>query len=222
LNIAYHIAFLLTLPLLLMGSALATDFSFSESEANDKADEQQAQSEARELINSLMATPCSKNLKDKKTAIIISERSTDGGYVTNQSNYGLHFAEINRRLKDIGLRTYTQEEIKGQIRAAEVKAFMENDPDAQMSAASRLGASFILRGLIESRTTFNPVAKVNEVHLSMSFTLVAASGKSVASVSEEAESWAGSDTTGAALALVKEKADLVVAKLYSEYCENAK
>ena len=56
----------------------------------------------------------------------------------------------------------------------------------------------------------------------MSFTLVAASGKSVANVSEEAESWAGSDTTGAALALVKEKADLVVAKLYGEYCENAK
>lgn len=64
--------------------------------------------------------------------------------------------------------------------------------------------------------------KVNEVHVTMTFTLVTSSGKSVASVTEESESYSGSDTTGTALALVREKADLVVAQLYSEYCQNAK
>jgi len=219
---ARSVRFLLAAFLAFGAIAHARDFSFSETEAREKAEEQETTAEAQELINQLLATPCSKNLKGRKTAVIIAERNVDGGYVTNQSNYGLHFAEINRRLRDLGLRTYTPEEIKAQIRAAEVQAYMNNDPDAQISAASRLGASFILRGLIESRSSFNPVAKVNEVHVTMSFTLVSAAGKSVASVSESAESWAGSDTTGVALSLVKEKADLVVAKLYSEYCANAK
>lgn len=202
--------------------AQAKPFSFSEAEERQKAEDQQEKDATRHYIQDLLDTPCSKNLKDRKTAIIIGERNSEGGYQTDQTNYGLHFAEINGRLRQLGMRTYTPEEIKAQIRAAETTAFLNNDPDAQISAASRLGASFILRGLIDSRTTFNPVVKVNEVHVTMTFTLVTSSGKSVASVTEESESYSGSDTTGTALALVREKADLVVAQLYSEYCQNAK
>lgn len=200
----------------------AAEFSFSQTEAREQEEETAKEDASKNLIQELLATPCSKGLKNKKTAIIIAEKNTEGGYETEQKNYGLHFAEINRRLREVGLKTYTQEEITAQIHGAEMQAFMNNDPDAQISAASRLGASFILRGLIESRVSFNPVAKVNEVHMTMTFSLVNSAGKSVADVTEEAESYSGADTTSTALALVKEKADLVVATLYSEYCKNAK
>lgn len=207
---------------LLCGSVAASEFSFSETEAREEAEEVEAEVAASKLIQELLATPCSRTLKNRKTALVIAERKSEGGIETEQKNYGLHFGEINRCLQEIGLRTYTQEEIAAQIRNAEVQALMNNDPDAQISAASRLGASFILRGIIESRTSFNPVAKVNEVHVTITFSLVDASGKSVANVSESADSFSGADTTSVALELVKSKADLVVAKLYSEYCENAR
>lgn len=202
--------------------AYGKEFSFSETEAREEAEEKQAEEEGRALIEALLATPCSGRLKGAKTAVMVAERTTDGGYETDQSSYGLHFSEINHRLRALGLRTCTPQEIMAQIQKAELEAFFNNDPDAQISAASRLGASFVLRGLIDSRTTFNPIAKVNEVHVTMSFTLVTSGGKNVASVTEDVESYSGSDTAGMALSLVREKADLVVAKLYSQYCSSAK
>jgi hypothetical protein len=217
-----HVLLIALVALLLGPGAYAKGFSFSATEAQEESEEQQVKEEAKKLIEKLLATPCSKGLKNRKTAVIIAERTTKGGYETNQSSFGLHATEINRRLRDLGLRTYSPKEIMAQIQAAEIAAFMNNDPDAQISAASRLGASFTLRGLIESRVTHNTVANVNEVHITMTFTLITSSGKTVANVSEEAESYAGSDTSGIALSLVREKAGLVVAKLYSEYCQNAK
>jgi len=217
----FSFSFLIVLIAFPATSAHAKPFSFSEAEAQDKAEEEKAEADNRALIEELKATPCSKGLANSKTALIIAERSTDGVYQTNQLNYGLHYGEIKSRLRDLGMRTYTQEEIHAQIKSAEIQATMNNDPDAAISAASRLGARFILRGLIESRATFNTVARVNEVHISMSFTLVNSSGKTIASVSKNAESYSGSDTAGMALTLVKENADFVVATLYSEYCKNA-
>lgn len=199
-------------------SAYAGKFSFSERERQQQDQEQQQKADEQQYIQSLLATPCGRGLSGKKTAVIVAERHSDGEYVTEQSNYGLLFTEINSRLRQIGLRTCTQEEIKSQIKAAEIEAFMNNDPDAQMGAASRLGASFILRGLIESRVTQNRVANVAEVSVTVSLVLVGTNGKIVGQSSVSGESYSGSDAIGTALNLVKEQADRAVAELYSSYC----
>jgi hypothetical protein len=69
--------------------------------------------------------------------IIASAPPTDA---TTQSSYGPHFNAINKRLRALGLNTYTQEEIRAQIAQAETDAYFRNDPDAALNASKKLGA----------------------------------------------------------------------------------
>ena len=138
-----------------------------------------------------------------------------------QENYGPHYRAINDRLRGLGLATYTPEEIRRQIAQAEIDAVMRNDPDAALSASKRLGASFVLRGLISSTSVPNAVMRVNQVTVTMGFTLAASNGRLVAQADAQSASYAGSDVAKMALTLVEEQADEVVAKLYGEYCRNA-
>ena len=151
---------------------------------------------------------------------VIAER-TANGYNTTQSRYGPHFQAINHRLRALGLKTYTQEEIRAQIAQAEIEAHFRNDPDAAINASKKLGANFILRGLITTQTGINPVLKINEVAVHMGFTLVSSGGKTISSVAAKADSYSGTDTLGMALTLVNEQADEVVAQLYNDYCRLA-
>ena len=154
---------------LIAGGAQA--FKFSEEEDKSKAEDQ-----ARaQRIGQLVSVPCKKQLKNQKIMVIIAER-TSNGFNTTQSRYGPHFQAINHRLRALGLKTYTQEEIRAQIAQAELEAHFRNDPDAAINASKKLGASFILRGLITTQTGINPVLKINEVAVHMGFTLVSAGG----------------------------------------------
>jgi hypothetical protein len=135
-----------------------------------------------------------------------------------QAAYGLLFNQINQRLRNVGLKTYSQSEIASQVAQAEMEAFLNNDMDAAAGAASRLSASFILKGVIATRTEINPVLNINEVFLTMAFTLVDASGRIVSDVTARGDAYSGQDTLAVALELVKEQADTVVARLYSDYC----
>jgi hypothetical protein len=193
-------------------------FSFSESEKQEAQREAEERAEKAEAIRYLKSIPCKAEIKKKKIAVIIGERHSDGGFVYDQGNYGLLFQEINKRLREIGLTTYTQDEIRAQIAQAEIKAFMSNDMDAAIAAASRLKAHFIIRGMIHSRTQINPVANVNEVFVDMGFTLLNARGLTISDVTAKGDAFSGSDTLSVALDLVRENADYVVAKLYHDYC----
>ena len=84
-----------------------------------------------------------------------------------------------------------------------------------------MGADFILRGLISSRTATNPVLRIPEVYINMGFTLTAANGKTISETSASADSYSGTDTLGMALTLVNEQADGVVARLANDYCRHA-
>jgi hypothetical protein len=191
-------------------------FKFSEEEEKAKGEDQ-----ARaQRIGQLVSAPCKQQLKNKKIMLVIAER-TANGYNTTQSRYGPHFQAINHRLRALGLKTYTQEEIRAQIAQAELEAHFRNDPDAAINASKKLGASFILRGLITTQTGINPVLKINEVAVHMGFTLVSAGGKTISSVAAKDESYSGTDTLGMALTLVNEQADEVVARLYNDYCRSA-
>ena len=191
-------------------------FKFSEEEEKAKGEDQ-----ARaQRIGQLVSAPCKQQLKNKKIMLVIAER-TANGYNTTQSRYGPHFQAINHRLRALGLKTYTQEEIRAQIAQAEIEAHFRNDPDAAINASKKLGASFILRGLITTQTGINPALQINEVAVHMGFTLVSAGGKTISSVAAKDESYSGTDTLGMALTLVNEQADEVVARLYNDYCRSA-
>ena len=109
--------------------------------------------------------------------VVIGEVQSNGWIVAHQENYGRHFQAINARLRSLGLTTYTPEEIRRQIAQAEIDAYFRNDPDAALSAARRLGASFILRGLITAQTVRIPLVRLNQVSVDMGFTLTGANGR---------------------------------------------
>ena len=200
-----------------MGSATAQGFKFSQPDETDRIE-----SEARQArIAEQLSTPCRAALKDRKIMVVIGERQSNGFILAQQQNYGAHFQAINTRLRAMGLRTYTSEEIRRQIAQAEIDAYFRNDPDAALAASKRLGASFVLRGLISSQASRNPMIAVNQVMVDMDFTLTGADGRVISDTHANSGSYAGADIQHMALTLVNEQADEVVAKLYSDYCRNA-
>jgi hypothetical protein len=149
--------------------------------------------------------------------VLIGE-SRDGYMQTAQSSYSGHFDALNARLQGLGLKTVTQAQIKAQIAQAEIDAYFKNNPDAALSASKRLSAQYILRGLITSQAGYNAIIRVNQVSIRMAFTLTDANGRILSQTTAENASYAGVDTSGMALTLINEKADEVVAQLYSDYC----
>jgi len=213
----------LLLPLMTLLTVTSVDplhaqrFSFSQPDDADK--QEQAARDAR--IADALSAPCRADLKNKKIMVVIGERQSNGYVEARQQNYGEHYQAINQRLQALGLRTYTPEEIRRQIAQAEIDAYFRNDPDAALSASRRLGASFVLRGLISSQATPNPMMAVNQVSVNMGFTLTASNGRVISDTEARSSSYAGSDVHQMALTLVNEKADEVVAMLYADYCRNA-
>lgn len=195
-------------------SALAA-FSFSEEEEKQKAADA-----PKKGGGSAVSAACRESLKNRKVMVVVGQR-TARGTDANQSTYGSHFGAINKRLKKFGFNTYTQEEITAQIAQAEIDAYFRNDPDAALNASKKMGADFILRGVISSRSAINPVLRIPEVYVSMGFTLTAADGKTISDASASADSYSGTDTLGMALILVNEQADGVVARLANDYCRHA-
>jgi hypothetical protein len=198
----------------------AQGFKFGNPDAVDEQ-ERQDKDAADARIADQLSTPCRADLKDRKIMVVIGERRSDGFIAAEQQNYGPHYQAINRRLRALGLRTFTPEEIRRQIAQAEIDAYFRNDPDAALSASKRLGASFILRGLISSQAGQNPMIAVNQVSVDMDFTLTGSNGKPISDAQASSASFAGQNVSKMALTLVNEKADEVVAKLYSDYCRSA-
>jgi len=210
-------ALVVLVALLAAGPVAAQGFKFSQPDDNAKMEEAARQ----DRIAYELSTPCRADLKGKKIMVIIGEEQSNGYISAVQQNYGRHYQAINVRLRSLGLRTFTPEEIRAQIAQAEIDAYFKNNPDAALSAARRLGASFILRGLISSQATRNPMIRVNQVEVSMGFTLSGSNGRIISDVAANSSSYAGANVAQMALTLVNEQADEVVAKLYGDYCRNA-
>jgi hypothetical protein len=204
-----------------LGAAAQQGFSFSQDQEKSAREQAAAEAARQNRVATNLSTPCRQAIRDKKIMLIIGEQQSNGVVLAQQQNYGPHFQVINGRLRSLGLQTYTPEEIRKQIAQAEIDAYFKNDPDKALSASRRLGAAFVLRGLITSQATVNPVLRVNQVSVGMGFSLASSNGKHVADASAAAASYAGPDVRAMALTLLNEQADEVVSKLYSDYCRNA-
>ena len=191
-------------------------FKFSD---EDKAAEQEKA--ARDAsIAAQLSTPCMQRIKNSKIMVLIAERE-NGVIHTGQQRFSQHFDAINSRLRSLGLRTYTQAEIRAQVAQAEIDAYFRNDANAALAASRKLAASYTLKGLISSSASVNRIVNVNQVNVSMNFTLTGANGRMLSQVERSGGSYAGADVDGMALTLVNEQADEVVARLYADYCERA-
>ncbi len=201
-------------------SANAQGFKFSNPPDGAEADAAiQAQREAR--VSAQLATPCRDRIRNRKIMVLIAEEK-NGVMQAKQSGYSRHVDSINTRLKGLGLKTYSAEEIRRQVAQEEIDAYFKNDPDRALSASRRMAAQYVLRGVIASKATRNAMVNVNTVNIDMQFTLTDSAGRPVSSAAASNASYSGSDTTGMALTLIEERADEVVARLYSDYCRNAK
>jgi acid stress-induced BolA-like protein IbaG/YrbA len=203
------------------GPAWTQGFSFSQQEAQDKAAAKADDDARQNRIADQLATPCRTDLKGKKIMLVVGQVQSNGVIMAHQQNYGPIFQAINSRLRSLGLKTFTPEEIRAQIAQAEIDAYFRNDPDAALAASKKLGASFVLKGLINEQAMRNPMMPVNQVSVNMTFTLTGGSGRIISNADAYSTSYAGVDVSRMAQTLVNENADEVVAKLYGDYCRNA-
>jgi hypothetical protein len=201
------------------GLAHAQGFQFPDENEAQKARAAE-ESARRAQVEVLLSTPCRARIKNQKIMVLIG--TNQNGFVSaRQADYSAHFDAIDRRLRALGLRTYTQAEIRRQIAQAEIDAQFRNDPDAAISASRRLAAQYILRGLISITATSNPIINLNQVSIQLDFILTGANGRMISEANARNESYSGQDTLGMALTLINERADEVVAQLYSDYCQKA-
>jgi hypothetical protein len=198
----------------------AEPFRFSTDAAKERANEQADEARRAQEIQQLVSVPCQHRLKNRRILQLIGER-TATQLLTRQDRYAPLFRVIDARLQALGLKTYTQEQIRQRIAQAEVDAYFKNDPDAALAASKRLAADYVLRGSISTRTGVNPLVQVNEVAVHIELTLSAADGRVLSTVEAHSDSYSGEDTLGTALKLVREQADPLVAQLYNDYCRNA-
>jgi hypothetical protein len=200
-------------------SVQAQGFKFSNPPPGAQA-EADAQAQRQAQVWEQLATPCRDRIKNRKIMVLIGEER-NGFVVAAQGGFGRHVDAINNRLQSLGLKTYSAEQIRRQVAQEEIDAYFKNDPDRALSASKRMAAQYVLRGVIASQATRNAVVNANQVSVNMNFTLSDAAGRPVSTAAASNASYAGSDVAGMALTLIEERADEVVARLYSDYCRSA-
>lgn len=198
----------------------ADPFRFSTQEQQERAKEQALEAQQALATRQLVSVSCQDKLKNRKILQLVAERSS-GHWQTRQEDYAPFFDIIDARLRALGLKTYTQQQIKGRIAQAEMDAYFNNDPDAALAASKRLAADYVLRGEIRTTTGINPVVGVKEVAVDVRLTLSSASGRQLSEVSSHSDAFSGHDTLVTATDLLHREADRLVAQLYNDYCRKA-
>jgi hypothetical protein len=203
------------------GPLWASGFTFSGYEQQQAQEEAAQVDEERRVVGELLSVDCSSKLKGQRIAVLIGEERTGQGSA-RRTNDGPLFDEINSRLRGLGLKTCTQQEINAQVADAERTAFLNNDMDAAIAAAGRLQARFLLRGLIAVSERRNPILDIDELFLTLSLTLLDRKGRVISTVSATADSYVANDALQTALQLTREKADRMLAELYNDHCRQGR
>jgi hypothetical protein len=205
-----------------LGTSVSADpFKFSTAEQQEQARQQAAEEQHAQAIQQLVSIPCRQRLKNRKIVQLIAERSTSGRWEAQQDRYESLISIIDARLHALGLKTFSEQQIKASIAQAEIDAYFNNDPDAALAASKRLSAEYILRGDITTKAGVNRVVGVNEVAVDVALVLTSAAGREISRVEGHSDAYSGTDTLGTAAQLLRQQADPLVAQLYNDYCRKA-
>lgn len=195
-------------------------FRFSDPAPDAQADAA-AQAQKRAQVEAQLATPCRDRIRNRRIVVLVGEER-NGAVSAPQGRFGRHVEAINGRLQQLGLKTYSAEQIRKQVAQEEVDAYFKNDPDRALSASKRLAAQYVLKGVIGTQAFRNAAVNANQVNVALDFTLTDAAGRPVSAARATNASYAGADVSGMALTLIEERAEEVVAQLYADYCRNAR
>lgn len=195
-------------------------FPIGNAAAKEEKTRRDTAASSRKRVSLQLAPACKETLKNRRTIILIGERNKQG-VEARQGSYSAHFNSIAQRLRNLGLKPYSQEEIAAQIAPSEIDRYLRSDADTALATRQKLDVDFILRGLISSRSTHSVALRVPEISVNMDFTLAASDARALTKVSARAESYSGTDPQGMALTLVNEQAAGIVARLYGDYCRDA-
>lgn len=146
----------------------------------------------------------------------------DSYSTTNRSVYGNLVDELNSGFQQLGLKTYTSSEINEHIARAEQEAVLNNDPDAAIAAAERLSASFVLKGVISTRSQLNRVINVDEVFVTINLMLVDRQGRQIASAQINETTFSDADVLNTIQNLVKKQSNAITYRLFKDYCQGGK
>lgn len=233
MNPKLQMVFLLFLiPSLLFPAALWS-FSFSEHEANEAASDTVSAHPPGQLH-------CPKSLKTAKIATMIGEIQNDtssgmadmygsflpadapewhGSGNTRRSAFGNLVDSLNQGFQQLGLRTYTAAEINTQIARVEQEAVLNNDLDAAISAADRLSAAFVVKGIISAKSQTNKVINIDEVFVTIDLSLLDRNGNLVSSAQVGETQFSDADVVGTIQKLVKSQASHITYQLFKDYCQ---
>lgn len=200
-------------------------FSFSFSEYETKENGRNAQP-----LDRLSDLHCPDSLTTSRIATMIGERHRDKRYVyrwygrkdlliTEQSLYGRLIDKLNNGFKQLGLTTYTEEEINDQIAREEQEAFLNNDIEAAMSAAERLQADYMLKGVISTHRQTNKVVNVDEVFVVIDLSLYASDGTQLSSARVKEATFSDADISATVQDIVSKQASRITYELFAEHCK---
>lgn len=226
---------LFVLPVLYVLVSLQTSHSFSFSEY-----EKQEEAVSTAKSTSLAGLRCPSSFKNKKIATMIGESHRDdrpGHYRlfaywnaadepnwdrrfgTRKAVYGSLIDNLNDSFQQLGLQTYTAQEVNDQIAAEEQEAFLNNDLDAALSAAERLRANFLLKGNISTLVQTNKVVKIEEVFVTITLSLTDKSGRTISSARISETTFSDADVPATVQRLIAEQANNITYKLFSKSCK---
>jgi hypothetical protein len=203
-------------------------FSFAEAERQETAGE----SDARQI--SLATLHCPASLKKARIATMIGQRNKDnrgyehfyGSFLSHQSSdrsvYGNLVDLLNQGFKQLGLRTYTSAEINAQVARAEQEAFLNNNIDAAVSAAERLRADFMLKGVISTHAQMNRVINVDEVFVTINLALFDRNGRQISNATASETAFSDADVLATIQKLVQKQSHDITYQLFRDYCGGGK
>lgn len=212
----------------------ASSFSFSEESQKEIA------GESTGTKKSLGELRCPKSLKTSRIVTMIGEIHRDdrtgldgfyGSFMsadspdtttrfgTKKSIYGNLVDELNRGFQQLGLKTYTAAEINAQIARVEQEAVLNNDLDAAISAADRLTANFMLKGIISTRSQINRVVNIDEVFVTINLSLLDRGGNLISTAQINETTFSDADILTTVQKLVKNQSREITYELFKEYCK---
>ncbi|WP_170221604.1 tetratricopeptide repeat protein [Allostella humosa] len=171
------------------------------------------------LPASAMIDPaCRRRLSGRKVAIVFSEVREDGDRLIRQQRYAGVYPIVADALRRAGMTVFTQEEINRQVAQEELRRFLENQTDAALTAFQRLGPAYVIRANIESRAQMNPMIRVKQVSVTVSFALSSPGRGMMGQADMSQASFTGADPLPVVRDILRERIDGVVADLYASVC----